>query len=159
MPKKGLNIHKRKDGRWEGRKEVGRKPDGTIRYRSVYGKTCAEVKKKIMSMADTVGNSHSSYITCEKTFGDIIVLWLKNTEIKNKGGTVNKYQNLVDNHIMPTLGRIKLADINAITINLFLQQKLENGRLDGAGGLSPSYVRSIMVVINSVLNYAVKENI
>ncbi|MBR6051628.1 MAG: site-specific integrase [Clostridia bacterium] len=156
MPKKGLNIHKRKDGRWEGRQEVGRKPDGTIRYRSVYGKTCAEVKEKIMSMS-AAGSPIPHHITREKTFGDVVALWLQNSQVKNKGGTVNKYQNLIDDHIMPTLGGMKLADIDAITVNLFLQQKLENGRLDGTGGLSPSYVRSIMIIISSTINYAVKE--
>ena len=32
MSKRGDNIHKRKDGRWEGRYKKGRKPDGTIIY-------------------------------------------------------------------------------------------------------------------------------
>lgn len=41
MPRRGENIYKRKDGRWEGRIK---KPDGT--YRSVYGKTYGIVKNK-----------------------------------------------------------------------------------------------------------------
>lgn len=49
MSKKGLNIHKRKDGRWEGRVEIARRVDGSIKYRSIYGKTYSEVKAKIMS--------------------------------------------------------------------------------------------------------------
>ena len=47
MSKRGDNIHKRKDGRWEGRYKKGRKPNGTIKYGSVYGKTYGEVKKKL----------------------------------------------------------------------------------------------------------------
>ncbi|MFR1369236.1 MAG: hypothetical protein ACLSA0_03290 [Eisenbergiella massiliensis] len=39
MARKGENIYKRKDGRWEGRYGAGRLPDGRARYRSVYGKT------------------------------------------------------------------------------------------------------------------------
>lgn len=42
-------------------------------------------------------------------------------------------------------------------INSFLQDKLENGRLDGKGGLSSSYVRSIMIVIKSAMKYAIEE--
>lgn len=46
MSKRGDNIHKRKDGRWEGRYKKGRKPNGTIQYGSVYGKSYREVKKE-----------------------------------------------------------------------------------------------------------------
>ena len=42
MPRKGENIYKRKDGRWEGRVL---KPDGTYRY--LYAKTYREVRCKM----------------------------------------------------------------------------------------------------------------
>lgn len=41
MPRRGENIYKRKDGRWEGRIL---KPDGKYQY--VYAKTYKEVKEK-----------------------------------------------------------------------------------------------------------------
>ena len=44
MSKRGNNIHKRKDGCWEGRFKKGQKPDGTIAYGSLYRKTYKEVK-------------------------------------------------------------------------------------------------------------------
>ena len=47
MARRGENIYKRKDGRWEGRYKSGVKADGTARYSSIYGKTYAEVKQKI----------------------------------------------------------------------------------------------------------------
>ena len=47
MPRKGENIYKRKDGRWEGRYKVGFNDFGTAKYRSVYGKTYQEVKLKL----------------------------------------------------------------------------------------------------------------
>ena len=47
MARKGENIYKRKDGRWEGRCRArgiaGRKPG----YISVYGKSYREVKEKL----------------------------------------------------------------------------------------------------------------
>ena len=47
MPRRGENIHKRKDGRWEGRyiKEYG--VNGKAKYSSVYAKTYLEVKQKL----------------------------------------------------------------------------------------------------------------
>lgn len=46
MPRRGENIYKRKDGRWEARylKEIT--ADGKKKYGSVYAKSYAEVKAK-----------------------------------------------------------------------------------------------------------------
>ena len=44
MPRKGENIRKRKDGRWEARYMKGRDMDGKIRYGYLYGKSYKEVK-------------------------------------------------------------------------------------------------------------------
>ena len=47
MARKGENIYKRSDGRWEGRYIVGRKADGRARYSSIYGKSYHEVKTEL----------------------------------------------------------------------------------------------------------------
>ena len=47
MAKRGSNIYKRKDGRFEGRVSVGYKENGKTKYRYVYGHSLAEVKEKI----------------------------------------------------------------------------------------------------------------
>ena len=44
MPRRGENIHKRKDGRWEGRYKSRTDKTGKSVYTSVYGKTYKEVK-------------------------------------------------------------------------------------------------------------------
>ncbi|MFQ9511548.1 MAG: site-specific integrase, partial [Lachnospiraceae bacterium] len=43
MPRKGENIYLRKDGRWEGRYIKGRRPDGKIKFGSIYGKQYSDV--------------------------------------------------------------------------------------------------------------------
>lgn len=158
MSKRGDNIHKRKDGRWEGRYKKGRSINGTLLYGSVYGKTYREVKEKLTSFPkepkrDSISKEKG------KTFGEVLNLWMSNNRIRLKGGTVNKYQNLIDSHIMPELGLMQITDIDPTLINSFLDAKLNNGKLDGSGGLSPSYVRSIMLVINAALKYAVNEQL
>ena len=45
MPRKGENIFKRKDGRWEGRYIKARDGNKAV-YGYVFGKTYSEVKKK-----------------------------------------------------------------------------------------------------------------
>ena len=91
-------------------------------------------------------------------FSDVVQRWINNSAMKLKGGTKKKYIQLLQTHILPELGNLPLQDINATMVNAFLNNKLENGRLDGKGGLSPSYVRSISLIVSSVLSLAANED-
>ena len=156
MPKRGENIHKRKDGRWEGRYKKGCDSTGEVLYRSVYGKTYREVKNKL-TLAISQQNSVFPSEHGEKVFKEVLFLWMENNCIRQKKATAYKYQNLISTHIVPALGEVKLSQITSTVINSFLMEKLQTGRLDGKGGLSPAYVRSITFVINSALKFAVDE--
>ena len=48
VSKRGENIYKRKDGRWEGRYIKERSADGKARYAYVYGKSYADAKQKLL---------------------------------------------------------------------------------------------------------------
>ena len=50
MPRKGENIRKRKDGRWEARYEKSRDQNGRIQYGYVYAHTYDSVKKKKLAI-------------------------------------------------------------------------------------------------------------
>ena len=47
MARKGENIFKRKDGRWEARYEKGRDPNGRIIYGYCYAGTYREARQKV----------------------------------------------------------------------------------------------------------------
>lgn len=47
MTRKGENIYKRKDGRWEGRYICFYDAQNKAKYAYVYGKTYSEVKQKL----------------------------------------------------------------------------------------------------------------
>lgn len=49
MPRKGENIYKRKDSRWEGRYIRGYDPAGKAQFGYVYARTYGEVKKKLLA--------------------------------------------------------------------------------------------------------------
>lgn len=48
MARHGENIHKRKDGRWEGRYIKARTPDHKAVWGYLYGSSYAEVKQKLL---------------------------------------------------------------------------------------------------------------
>jgi len=156
MPKRGENIRKRKDGRWEGRYKTGNSESGRTIYRSIYGKSYTEVKAKLRQVLSMKQESPER-LKAQCQFSDILHLWLACVRISVKESTYYRYEYIADRHICPELGKINVSDISAPLINTFLNQKLKSGRLDGNGGLSPSYVKSIMLVIIEALAFACSE--
>lgn len=67
MPKRGENIRKRKDGRWEGRYKRQTMLNGKTQYGSVYGKTYKEVKEKLKERQSIPTEASINFV--EKTLG------------------------------------------------------------------------------------------
>ena len=82
MGKKGLNIYHRKDGRWEGRYRDGFQSNGMPKYRSIYAKTYAEVKEKLIAVKAT---SEKPLSVCRLTVERIFTEWLAVKKLKAKG--------------------------------------------------------------------------
>ena len=60
MSKKGENIYKRKDNRWEARYVKGYDLDGAIKYGYCYGKTYREAKAKVNKAKGVIAVRKSS---------------------------------------------------------------------------------------------------
>lgn len=157
MSRRGENIRKRKkDGRWEGRYIKGYE-DGKAKHSSVYGRSYLEVNKKLIEIRGSERKcAASKYENC--SFRQAAYLWLENNRIKLKEPTYIKYRRLLDHHITPVIGGIPIQKVDASCINRLLFQKSIDGRLDGKGGLSPTYIRSIAFVLKSAMAYAVQNN-
>lgn len=157
MARRTDNIHKRKDGRWEGRYKIGNTSTGKTKYRSVYGKTYTEVKNKmydISVIATSAPTNRRDLKLCE-----LLNLWFNANSVKHKGSTENKYLWTMEKHIIPELGNLKLSQITSAVINDFLKRKLTSGRLDNKGGLSASTVKGILIIIDAALKYGVAEEL
>lgn len=153
MSRTGENIHKRKDGRWEARYKKGKKSDGKTLYGSIYGKTYREVKEKV--------KNRTTEKECEIrkvaiTFQDVYKQWLKNNEMKQKKATQYRYAYLIEKHLLPAFGKQDIKEMSALKINAFLQEKMQCGS-SSHDALSPSYVRSMGVLLQSVMKFAVQE--
>ena len=60
MALKVRNIHKRKDGRFEGRYMQDRDANGKVKYGSVYAKTYTEVKEKLKIAISNIVIEHEN---------------------------------------------------------------------------------------------------
>jgi integrase len=157
MPKSGKNIYKRKDGRWEGRYPKHRDFNGKIIYGSVYGKSCTEVKRRLATVNATeplVKPSADTINVPILTFTDVVEQWLSVTSLKVKPSTYADYTSILNLHVIPQFGNRIIQTVTALEINHFTKAKLENGRTDGNGGLSPKTVRDILSLIKSIMDFA-----
>lgn len=152
MSRHGEKIRKRADGRWEGRFKIGNLENGNTRYASVYGHSYAEVKEKLEAKVYEFRANQTAITPLMK---EVALEWLDINRQKNKGATEAKYDFLVRKHVIPTLGHIRIGDLTTTQLNKFCETKL-SGDCKSAP-LSPTYVRSIMLVISSIINYAVTE--
>ncbi len=73
--------------------------------------------------------------------------------------TVEGYRVNIERHIIPSIGNIPVQKLQPIHIQEFYKSKLQNGRLDGKGGLSPKSVIYIHRNLREALNHAVKMQI
>jgi len=91
----------------------------------------------------------------ELYFKDIINGWIKQKRVTLKSSTIAKYLYLINSHIIPELGSTPLSDMSTDAINSFIYNKLQGGRLNGTEKLSASYVRTMVLIVNSIYNYGV----
>lgn len=107
MARKGENIYKRKDGRWEGRYGAGRLPDGRARYRSVYGKTYREVKEKLLikKRDACLAGGKENMLPQGLTIRESVCLWMEENQTKWKESTLATYRSIAEKHILPVIGR------------------------------------------------------
>ena len=93
------------------------------------------------------------------TFGDAVDLWQKVNRFRLKGATNMRYANLIERHIKPELNDVKMSQVTSTFLSDFMSRKLASGRINGSGKLSAPYVRSIMLIIKSVITFAVAEQL
>lgn len=155
MSKRGENIYKRKDNRWEGRYRKSVDDNGRIKLGYVYGKTYREVKEKLQIMKTESFDAPEENITV--TFEKVSIEWMHKEKLIIKESTLSKYAKILENHLLPEFSKVEIQKINSFAVNQFVAKKLKNGRLDGKGGLSGKTVQDLVMVLKSILKMAEDE--
>lgn len=156
MPRRGDNIRKRTDGRWEGRYRVISE-DGRKRYLSVYGKTYGEVKEKISAEMYLSGRADSAVLqpvrisgnpqVCDIDFCVLMEEWLGEVEQNRKYSTYVKYKKLYTCHIQNVFSSDKLSQMT----NGYIQTHL------AALEMSDATRQNVLAVMKQALRYAEKQ--
>ena len=151
MPRKGENIYKRKDGRWEARYVKGCTTEGKTAYGYCYGKTYREAKAKVTeAKARLVQNLPHTGGGTRRCFSSYCDEWLKINRSKVKESTYVKYLSMLDKHIKPKLGNYYVQSLSSVLIEQFSYELLSEN------GLSPKTVRDILTLLRSMVDCKMK---
>lgn len=152
MPRRGENIHKRKDGRWEGRFLSVKEVNGKRVYQSVYGKTYQEVKRKLQEKKCMANETSIMLHSSAKTVEMVAEEWLSEIRQKRKYSTFVKYESIYTKHIQKYIRDMSLEQISAELFLDILKQEYNRGTMLSEG-LSDSTIRSIKSVFCQILRY------
>lgn len=149
MSKKGENIFKRKDGRWEARYVKGFDAAGKKKYGYCYAKTYREVKDKVekLKRMQYYLSDTASADSFQKTMAQFCDEWLFLQKNRLKESTYVRYDSMFTNHIKPYLGGLYPLALHDSMIGQFSLHLTNEKRL------SPKTVKDILGLLRTVLKY------
>lgn len=150
MSRRGENIRKRKDGRWEARYQEGRKDDGKIQYGYVYAKKYSEVKQKrndILSSLKRETPVYAGIIDDNLILNNLFDTWKIDIRHNIKESSFGFYETILEHHIRPYFGEMHMRQLTSSNVQQFIDMKSKEN-------LSPLYIRSIMTLFQNILKFS-----
>ncbi len=149
---------KKRNNSWTIVVYLGRDPQtGKKRYhwQSVKG-TKKQADKELTALLTRL--EEGTYTkTTKMTVAEYLEQWLRDYADTNTAPrTAERYRQMVRLHLVPNLGHIPLQQLRPDHIQSFYSKSLNEGRLDGKGGLSARSVHHLHRVLSEALNHAVK---
>ena len=154
MSRKGENIYRRKDGRWEGRYVSSRAKDGRVKYGYVYGKTYAEAKEKKLAAIIQLPKKSQGRKSWA-TFSVLSASWLSEGRGRWKESTFQKYKEHLNIHLLPKFGDRTLYSISSEELSSFLSLH----STEGGSGLSPSTRGVFLTIMKQIKDHAARSGI
>lgn len=155
MARRGENIYKRKDGRWEARYPKSYM-DGHIVYGYVYGQSYSEVKsKRAKLMADGKASPFSKAVkpNTEIVLRELANEWLSSKRESVKEATYVRYRHLYEKHIDERFGMTKLKNLDVAAIKTHICGKQKTNTTDG---LAQKTIQDILSVYRLLISYGVE---
>ena len=132
MARRGENIYKRKDGRYEGRYVIGRTAQGRTKFGYVYGRQYHTVRRILLekkaaqqrATAETGGSSMRLSAWMEQWLE-----WEQRGRVRES--SYQTYLNLYRRHIQPGLGNMPLCQLTQEAVRAFLDGLKDKGLAAG----------------------------
>jgi len=120
MARRGENIRKRKDGRWEGRYIKARTPERKIQWGYVYGTVYAEVKRVLIQKKAEAGFYNLK--RTDLTFDALAEVWLRSQRNAVKESTYAHYSYTLHKYLLPVLSKVPVASLEESFLEQAMQQ-------------------------------------
>ena len=151
MARRGENIHKRKDGRWEGRYIKARTPEGKIQWGYVYGIVYAEVKRVLIQKKAEAGFYNLK--RTDLTFEALAEVWLHSLRNSIKESTYAHYSYTLHKYLLPVLSKVPAASLEESFLEQAMQQII--APIDAAHKpLGNSSARECLSMLRRICKYA-----
>lgn len=144
------SIYQDSRGLWRGSLELPPSPDGRRRRKVVSATTKRGLLTK-MSAAREVLAEHGDIPTNTMTVGQWFTYWLDAIAAKEvRPKTLSNYRSLTKNHIIPTIGKVRLEKLNPGHVRRVYDTII-------AGGLSSTSALAVYSVLSSAFSAAERE--
>ena len=153
MSRRGENIYKRKDGRYEGRYVIGKTQAGKTRFGYVYARQYAEARMLLLQKKAERLHADRPSFAYRGTLADWMEHWMENELLGSvKESSWQTYRNLLTRHLLPRLGGYALTQLTPKVIHSFIEE-LE------ASGLAENTIRGVYRLLSSAMRYALDEGV
>lgn len=143
-------IDQRPDGIWRARISLGIGADGKRKRKDIYGKTKAEVQKKLRQ-AHNANDAGKLPTPNKTTVSEYLEFWIRNVS-KAATSTKDRYEQDIRTKINPLIGKVKLQQLTGLHVDSVISTA-------AAGGSSPSSQQKIFAVLQKSFNDAVKRDL
>ncbi len=146
MSKRGENIYKRKDGRWEARRRL---TNG--KYVSIYGKTYSEAKRKLNERIEGM-NDNKKTENCNQKIIEELDRWLFETSKRVKLSTYENYYYCMKTYVFPFFEESKACVLTKDSLECFANSIRDNHTL------SEAYRNKILTIFKIALRSIIQES-
>ena len=141
MPRRGENVYKRKDGRWEGRVL---KSDG--KYKSIYAKTYREVKIKQNNFRESAEIQRAENSACTNSATTLFQSWITNDIAERvKPSTYESYYWCLQKYVIPFFTKAENEKLTEVSVAQFSKE------IKSHPSLSEAYKRKILTIFKLAL--------
>ncbi len=145
------SIRQRPNGLWEGTLTIPGASPGTQRRRAVYGRSLTEVRAKLQALQQQLAEGMEPPDQ-RLTVAGWCSAWVEQVVERLRPSTLTRYRQLVAQQIIPTWGRVRLAQLTPSGVERGLRQLTD-------GGLSPRTASHVRAVLRAALSDAQREGL
>ncbi|MCU7388615.1 site-specific integrase [Bacillus sp. ST24] len=130
--------------------DIGIQPNGKRKQKRKRGFSRKQDAQAALNEVISQLNKGTFIEPSKMLFSEVSIKWLERRKREIRYSTYKTYNQVLDTHILPYLGNIKISKVNQRLLNSFVDEQYEKG-------YSKNYISKQIAVLKLILNFAVEE--